>query len=325
MQCIGITKKKNRCKNNTKFLFCKKHVWQPVSGFILLISLLGFSAGFFQDLLSPIIEENKRNSDLKKLISIEIKNNRREVAEWQDDTDPMLGKSDVLTILSDRQPVKSLEIYHTAKDQKFKNYPPTAPLADFFIPTEVEYQVSDLDNDGINEIIIILRNRIYSLHYDKQVNVLIYNAKGEMLSQTPYPRDLPDLPLNVHNPYSAYKTTVVMKDKISDSSHSSTFSNDFKIVTKNHEKYLQFSWVIDNASYASPHLHQVEEFRYDGGKLIPIDDTPKLYINDSWENATTGEPVESIYQASDFLKENNLPTLYEVYKELKDVHLNSKK
>lgn len=324
MRCIGITKEKKRCKNNTNSLFCKKHIWQPVSGLIVLISFLGFSAGFFQDLLSPMIEENKRNSDLKKLIAIEVKNDRREVAEWQDDANPMLGKSDVLTILSDRQPVKSLEIYHTAKDQKFKNYPPTAPLADSLIPTEVEYQVLDLDDDGINEIIIILRNRIYSLHHDKQVNVLIYNSKGEMLSQTPYPRDIPDLLFNVHNPYSAYKTTVVMKDKISDSSRSSTFSNDFKIINHNNEKRLQFSWVVDNASYASLHLHQVEEFRYEAGKLIPIDETPKLYINDSWENATTGELVESKYQASEFLKENNIPTLYEVYKELKDAHLNSR-
>ncbi|NQS85845.1 hypothetical protein ACRPHS_18785 [Pantoea allii] len=318
MRCIGVTKKKSRCKNSSNLLFCKIHCWQPLTAIMLLFSYVGYWAGFYQDLLKPIIDNQTKISELRKLISIEVKKNRREFAEWEDNEDPTMGKSDVITILSDRQPIKSMEIYQTAKDQKFKDYLPTAQLADFFMPTEIEYQVLDLDGDGIDEIIIKITNRIYSLHFDKQVNILILNPMGEILNTTPYPRNIPGLSLEVHNPYSAYKTTAVMKDVISNTFTSSTFCNDFNVTTQDGVKYLQFSWVIDNSSYAAPHLHQVENYKFESGKLIPVESTPELYIAEGWENASTGKIVTSISDAETFLNENNLPTIGKLYSQIKN-------
>lgn len=317
MQCIGLTKDKKRCRNAAKFVFCKKHIWQPASAVIALFSIIGSSAGFFQDLIKPLAEKFERDTELRKALAVELKNNRRTDAEWEENPDPTNGKSDVVTILLDRQPIKSLEFYQTAKDQRFKDYPPTFLLADFFMPTTAEYQVVDLDGDGVNEIVITLTNQIYSLHYDKQINVLIYSPTGDLLARTPYPRDIPDLKLEIHNPYSAYKTTVVMKDAISDQTHSSTFANDFNIITSNGTKHLLFSWVIDNAGYAGKHLHQVEEFKYNAGKLVAIGDRPSLYISDSWENATSGEPIEAIQTAIKFLREHNQPKFSDMVKQLK--------
>lgn len=317
MQCFGLTKNKKRCRNHTNFIFCKKHSWQPISAIIFISGLLGTFAGLFQDLLKPIMDAHERENELKELVSVEVEKNRRLIPEWENNTDPTLSKSDVVTILSARQPIKSLEIYHMAKDKKFKDYPATAPLAESFIPTEVHYQVLDLDNDGSDEIILVFNNQLYSLHYDKQINILIFNGKGEMISKTPYPNIIPGLNLKVHNPYSAYKTTAVMLDAISEKSYSTTFSNDFNIINKNNKKILQFSWVIDNAPYTSTHMHQVEEFTYERGKLIPTQNYPQLYINDGWENAMTGKIINSLTEANDFLKKNNLPSFIDTYRDLK--------
>jgi hypothetical protein len=315
MQCMGRTKLKKRCRNSAKFFFCNKHLWQPFSLVVSLFLIIGFFAGFFQDLIKPLSEKFERDNELQKVVTVEIKNDRRTVAEWENNPDPTNGKSDVVTIFLDRQPVKSLEIYHNAKDQRFKDYPPTFLLADFFMPTAAAYQVIDLDKDGVNEIVLILTNQLYSLHHDKQVNVLIYNPMGDLLARTPYPQDISGLKLEVLNSYSAYKTTVTMKDETTGLTQSTTFANDFNIVTRDNNKYLQFSWVIDNAGYIGQHLHQVEEFQYSSGKLVPVLNKPKLYINDSWENATSGQYVESIQQASDFLKKNNQPKFADMVKD----------
>lgn len=316
MQCYGLTKKRERCRNTTKFIFCKKHCWQPLSGIIFILGILATFAGLFQDMFKPLFEQYQNENELKKLVSVEVEKNRRLVPEWENNTDPTLGKSDVVTILSDRQPIKSLEIYHMAKDKKFKDYPATAPLADNFIPTEVEYQVLDLDNNGADEVILKLTNQLYSLHYDKQINVLIFNGKGEMISKTPYPNNIPGLHLKIHNPYSAYKTTAVMYDAISEKSSSTTFANDFNIVNENNKKTLQFSWVIDNASYASPHMFQVEEFIFDNGQLLAIHEKPQIYINNGWGNATSGKIIHSLSEVSEFQKNNNLPSFIDTYNSL---------
>jgi hypothetical protein len=317
MQCIGRTKNRQRCKNTTRFAFCNKHFWPPFAALGAFIFYLPDLAGFFQDAIKPMLENFARNDELRKPVAVELKSDRQTAAEWEENLDPTIGKSDVVTILSDRQPVKTIEIYHTAKDQRFKNYPATSSLADFFIPTTAEYQITDLDGDGANEIVITLKNQLYSLHHDMQVNVLIYNASGELLARTPYPQAMPGLKIQTLNPYSAYRTTVAMKDKISGKTESSTFANDFTVITAKDKKQLRFSWVIDSASYVSTHLHQVEEFEYRAGKLFPIEKTPKLYIYNSWSDATSGELVQSTQQAIDFLRDNNQPDFADMVKEMK--------
>jgi hypothetical protein len=314
MQCCGITGKRKRCRNTATFLFCHQHVWQPLTAVIALFSVIGFIAGFFQDAIKPLAEKWTTDEELRKPVSLELKANRRTSAEWEENPDPTAGKSDVVTILLDRQPKKTLEIYHTAKDQRFKDYPPTFPLADFFLPTAIDNQVVDLDLDGVNEIVLILTNQIYGLHFDKQVNVLIYSPVGQLLARTPYPRNIAGIKIDLVNPYSAYKTTAVMRDEISGMTESTTFANDFSVVTRDRKKYLQFSWVIDNASYVETHLHQVEEFEYADGKLRSTGN-PALYIKDGWEQAASGQLVPTVQQALVFLKEHNQPSFAEMMKE----------
>jgi hypothetical protein len=314
MQCCGKTKKFKRCQNSARFFFCRHHVWQPVTATLAVLSVIGLGAGLFQDAFKPLAEKMAVYEELGKPVTVELKANRRTVAEWEQNPDPTANKSDVVTILLDRQPKKTLEIYHQAKDQRFKEYPPTFPLADFFLSTAVDKQVVDLDGDGVSEIVLSLTNQIYSLHPDGQVNVLIYSPLGQLLARTPYPRDIPGFLIELLGPYSAYKTTAVMQDAISGTTESTTFANDFSVITRGRKKYLQFSWVIDNAGYAGPHLHQVEEFEFVDSKLRP-NGSPNLYIVDGWGQAASGQHVPSLQQALKFLKEHNQPSFSELLKQ----------
>lgn len=319
MRCIGITKTnpRQRCKNTARLLFCSKHFWQPLSGLIILGSLVGYSAGLFQDLIKPTKEQLEKRAELTRPLAVEIKRNRKTVPEWQDNPDPTKGASDIVTILLDRRPVKTIEIYHTAKDQRFKDYPPTAPLTNFRIPTSAEYQVIDLDDDGISEVIVSLTNQIYSLHYDKLINVIIFNPRGEIIATTPYSPKISGLDLDIHNPYSAFQTTGVMFDAVGNTTQATTYTNGFHIAERDGMKVLQFSWGIDNAGYADSHLHQVEEFVLKDGKLERISDKPVLYIADNWNEPWSGKQPVDIEAAKNFLKQHNQPTFAEMMKQAK--------
>lgn len=58
MRCFGITKKIRLCKNKTKFIYCRHHVWQPIS---IILVIAGF-AGLYQDLLRPIYNSIKKDN-----------------------------------------------------------------------------------------------------------------------------------------------------------------------------------------------------------------------------------------------------------------------
>lgn len=312
MQCIGRTKGNKRCRNVARLVFCKRHAWQPVSFFMPVCCVVGFFAGFFQDLVLPLMDAFKNAYELKKPVSVRIERDRSKFADWEDGKEIFHGRSDVLTIFSNQQPVRSFEFYHKAKDQKFKNYPFTAKLYDEFVPTSIEYSILDLDGDGAQEIVVVLTNQIYGVHYDKQINVLIVSSIGDFLVSTPYPRDISDLQLLVHSPYSAYKTTAVVKDELSGKIYTSTFCNGFEIVSGENGFKLQFSWVVDNAAYASDHLHQVESYVYESGTFIPTRPFPDLYLSKSWDAPFDGERVGSIQEAKAFLSKKNLPPMNEL-------------
>ena len=318
MRCFGITKARHRCKNTGKLPFCSKHLWQPLSALVLVVSLIGFGAGLFQDLIKPLKEWSDKDAELRKPLAVEIKSNRRTVPDWLKDPDPTKGEPDIVTILLDRRPVKTLEIFHSAKDQRFRDYPPTAPLTDFRIPTSAQYEVIDLDGDDIPEVVISLSNQIYSLHYDKLVSVLILNPRGELIAKTPYPTKIEGLEVSALNPYSAYQTTGVKYDAISSSSDTITFANGFHVADRNGQRVLQFSWVIDNASYMGPHLHQVQEMVMRDGSLVPLLEKPALYISEDWNEPWSGKVPVDIETAKAFLKEHNLPPFSEMIKEAKE-------
>ena len=314
MRCFGITKARQRCKNTGKFPYCSKHWWQPLSGLVLVVSVIGFWAGFFQDLIKPLKERSERIAEFKKPLAVEIKSNRRTVPEWLQDPDPTKGEPDIVTILSDRRPMKTLEIFHSAKDQRFRDYPPTAPLTDFRIPTSAEYEVVDLDGDDIPEVVVTFSNQIYSLHYDKLVSVLILNPRGELLTKTPYPTKIEGLEVVSLTPYSAFQTTGVMYDAISNASETITFANGFHVADRDGQRVLQFSWVIDNSGYVGPHLHQVQEMVMRDGRLEPLSETPALYISEDWNEPWSGQAQVNIEAAKLFLKEHNLPPFSEIRK-----------
>lgn len=211
--------------------------------------------------------------------------------------------------------MKTLEIFHSAKDQRFRDYPPTAPLTDFRIPTSAEYEVVDLDGDDIPEVVVTFSNQIYSLHYDKLVSVLILNPRGELLTKTPYPTKIEGLEIAALTPYSAFQTTGVMYDAISNASWTITYANGFHVADRNGQRVLQFSWVIDNAGYVGPHLHQVQEMVMQDGRLEPLSEKPALYISEDWNEPWAGQAQINIESAKQFLKEHNLPPFSEMRKE----------
>ncbi|MDO9468382.1 MAG: hypothetical protein Q7J36_13880 [Thiobacillus sp.] len=211
--------------------------------------------------------------------------------------------------------MKTLEIFHSAKDQRFRDYLPTAPLTDFRIPTSAEYEVVDLDGDDIPEVVVTLSNQIYSLHYDRLISVLILNPRGDLIAKTPYPMKIETLEVDALIPYSAFQTTGVMYDAISNTSESITYANGFHVAEREGQRILQFSWVIDNAGYAGPHLHQVQEMVMRDGKLEPLSEKPVLYISENWNEPWSGTTSVDIEKAKAFLKENNLPPLSDIQKE----------
>ena len=147
---------------------------------------------------------------------------------------------DIVTILLDRRPMKTLEIFHSAKDQRFRDYPPTALLADFRVSTSAEYEVVDLDGDDISEVVVMFSNQLYSLHYDKLISVLILNPQGKLIASTPYPMKIEALEVGSLTPYSAFQTTGVMYDAISDTSESITYANGFHVADRQGQRVLLY-------------------------------------------------------------------------------------
>ena len=94
MQCCGITAKRKRCRNTAGFLFCHQHVWQPATAVIAVVSLIGFLAGFFQDAIKPLAEKLATDEELRKPVAVEVKANRRSIAQWEQNPNPLASKSD---------------------------------------------------------------------------------------------------------------------------------------------------------------------------------------------------------------------------------------
>jgi hypothetical protein len=123
---------------------------------VAVITTIGLSASLFQDAFRPVKELWKITDEFNKPLAVESKKNRHTAPKWwlsdpdpttKEEPDIIMILPDTVTILLDRRPMKTLEIFHSAKDQRFRDYPPTALLADFRVPTSAEYEVVDLDGD----------------------------------------------------------------------------------------------------------------------------------------------------------------------------------
>lgn len=55
MQCIGRTKKLQRCKNAARVIVCKTHEYQPWTALLFVLTIIGLLAGLYQDLLKPVL------------------------------------------------------------------------------------------------------------------------------------------------------------------------------------------------------------------------------------------------------------------------------
>lgn len=315
MRCFALTKSLHMCKNRSRLPFCHLHRWWLVGALTLVAAFIADWSAVIQ-IFTQQIEKMQTRFELQRDIAVIKTANRRSVAEWQGNPDPTLGRSDVLTIMLGGRHEKSIEIYHTIKDQRFKEYPATSALADEKLPTEAEYQVVDVDGDGIKEIVVSLRNQIYSLHADKLVSVLVFDPRGKILAKTPYPQALDGLPSEQLSPYSAFQSIGVMYDEISHTSEPITYSNGFELVERNGKYVFVFSWVVDDAGYAQSHLHSVEEFELRDGRLERIQTESKLYISDSWDAPLSGERVQDIAAAKEFLRRNDQPSLEEIIREV---------
>ncbi len=72
-----------------------------------------------------------------------------------------------------------------------------------------------------------------------------------------------------------------MFDAVSKSRQDVTFCNGFQTIRRDGEVLLQFSWVIDNGPYTGPHLHQIERYKFVGGRLASVG-APDFAIADGW-------------------------------------------
>jgi hypothetical protein len=246
---------------------------------------------------------------------VEIKANRRSNPVWQDDLNPSDGASDIVTILLDRKPVRSLEVFHSIKDQRFRDYPATTPLASRAIPTVAVHEVVDLDNDSFPEVVLELTNQVYALHSDRLVSVLVIDPRGR-IAKTPYPDRVAGLAVGVLSPYSAFQTTGVMLEAISSQTASITYANGFEVSERGGRKILLFSWVIDSAPYADAHLHQVQEMGFQDGELVRVSE-PKFYVSNSWDEPWSKGVVVDSAGANAFLAQHNLPSVSDMLKAAK--------
>lgn len=288
--------------------WCSRHRAAVVGGIVFTVSALGFWAGLFQDLFKPLLEHRQQVAELRQPLAVEVKTGRTTGAQWQEQDEMFVGEPDLVTLLLNRVPVKTLEIAHTAKDQRFRDYPPTAPLTYHQIPTNVRYQVMDLDDDGIPEVVLTLTNQLYSLHDDRLINVLIVDPRGRLLSGTPVPPEVEGLQTGALSPYSAYRSTGVMKDLISGDTSPITFANGFSAQTEGKRKVLRFSWVVDSASFVSEHLHVTQSFVFVDGGLQPSG-APQLYISGLWEQPWVDATPVTLAVAQKYLDDNNMPSL----------------
>ncbi|MDR2308371.1 MAG: hypothetical protein LBE53_14415 [Paucimonas sp.] len=278
-----------------------------MGGVAFAVTALAFWSGLFQDLIKPLAEHRQQVTELKQPLAVELKTDRTTVAQWAQHDELFVGEPDLITLLLNRVPVKTLEITHTAKDQRFRDYPATAPLTYRQIPTRAQYQVTDLDGDGIPEVVLTLTNQLYSLHDDQLLNVLILDPKGRQLSGTPVPPEVAHLRTGALSPYSAYRSTGVMKDQISGQTRPVSFANGFVVERQGQHQVLRFSWVVDSASYVGEHLHVTQSFHFVDGSLEPAA-TPQLYISEQWQQPWMDNRPVTLAVAQKFLDEHNMPS-----------------
>lgn len=107
-------------------------------------------------------------------------------------------------------------------------------------------------------------------------SLLIIDPRGRIVAKTPYPEKIAGLAIGALSPYSAFQTSGVMLEAISNQAESITYANGFAVSERSGRKVLLFSWVIDSASYADVHLHQVQEMGFQDGELVLVSE-PKLY------------------------------------------------
>lgn len=133
MQCLGRTKTSNfrrRCSNNTKFLFCWQHLFQPLTGLVALIIFFGALSEFTGFSLRDFISSNSVNANPDLLCSMEypiVKDSSNKYSRNKRNPD---------VIISNRGPTKAVSvacnlniyIYDSIKDaitkyanQRFKN------------------------------------------------------------------------------------------------------------------------------------------------------------------------------------------------------------
>lgn len=313
MKCFGMTKKRSRCKNNTNLIYCKLHARQPIVIVSTAVVVFAFWAGLFQDALKPIYSYINDRIELKKDIAVSIEKGRRASPKWRDDIDSRGSESDIVSLYLGKHLVKVLEIYHTAKNQRFRDNVTTELLTYEATATEANYKIIDLDGDGVNEVMLFLENRIYGFHGDKLLNVLILDPKGNIIASAPTPRSIEWVNQEIISPYSGFRSSGIMIDGINSSQSPISYCNGFNIINTEKSIVLSFSLVIDNAPYSGNHLHSVEDFKFDGTILEAIDEEPKFFISSIWNEPFSGQQV-SASEAADFLRKHNNPKFEDLMK-----------
>jgi hypothetical protein len=283
------------------------------SGLLIVASHLSDTLSLWQAGTAFLANQSAQR-ELNEALTVEVKTDRRATGAWQKSEAMFDGLSDVVTVLKSGQPAKRLEIYHTAEDQRFNDYPTTTALAKTALPTNVAYEVLPLDSPSRPIAILTVTNQLHSLHDDKQVSVLLIDGSGSLVAKTPYPSESLVTGSSVTNPYSAFRTSGVMFDAVSKNRQDITFCNDFQVVRRNGEVLLQFSWVIDNGPYFGPHLHQIEQYRVVHGHLALVG-PPQFAIAEGWFPPSAFKALDDKLVLKRFMASIAVPSMKDLMQE----------
>lgn len=255
---------------------------------------------------------------LSEPLAVEVKEGREIEAAWeQDPSTPPLPDSDIVTILRSGQPITELELYHSVGDQRLKDYPYNKFLAEGMAPTAVQSYVARLTARGDEFVILDVEDKIVGAHSDHLHSILIYDGTGKLVTKTPYPSEsLVDKKYLTSN-FSAFRTSGSMLDHVSNTSTPITFCNSFRLMKEGNNSLLRFSWVIDNGGYADRHLHQIEDYEFDG-KNLKLMRSPAYAIVDSMDLPDRFQTIDDVPVMKRFLADVASPPISEILRQLRE-------
>jgi hypothetical protein len=333
MRCCGITKKFTRCQNRVgRYPFCRHHRYWPLYVLFSLSTILGLYAGLWQDLFFPL-RSWFRISNTSVRLSIEVQEDRSRIPSWLKHV-PEITKQkpeweteesqkplpDSLIIKQSTKLIGYYEFLIEGKSKELNEYPGPDYLHQQAQPARVFAQVVDLDEDGKDEVFVIITSKKYLLHPTGINAAFIINNKGVIVASTPLPQSIPYLDIKEAGVYSAYKQHGIIIDDTSNTKFETAFINNASILETPQGKKLLFAWIIDSSCYGGEHVFQVDLYTYNQGQLQLIDHVPRFWYGEAeFECDKYSMKIfrTELEEVKSFFRNNNMGNMDEIMEDIK--------